>query len=186
MNNALKHNALLVSGLLGFIVPAYFGWTLYIDRVPQNVASWTMVLVLDALGLVLAYKGGNKRPFMQLGWTLAASCIFIALMLNGNPVKWGWVEMASVVLCGVAIFLWLTWDARVAQWSYMFAIYLSFTPQMVDYWVEPQPDTLWLWLWTIATCLLAVLGAEKRDFANTFIPWGAVVLNVIITVLCLL
>lgn len=186
MNNTTKWLAMVVSGALGFIIPTYFAWTLYVDHVPQNIATWTMVLVLDALGLVLAYRGGNKKPYLQLGWALAAFCIFIAVMLNGSPLGWGWTGTVSVVLSVVAIILWLTMSALVAQWAYMAAMYISFIPLMADYWKVPQPDTLWLWLWTIASCLLAVLGAEKRDFANTFVPWAAIGLNVIITVLCVL
>ncbi len=186
MNNTFKHQLMLVSGALGFIIPTYFAWTLYISHEPQNIATWGMVFVLDALGLILAYKGGNKKPYLQIGWAMAAFCIFVAVILNGNIASWGWTETVSVTLCCMAIVLWITKSALVAQWAYMTAMYISFVPLMADYWRQPQPDTLWLWLWTIASCLLAILGAEKRDFANTFVPWAAIGLNTIITVLCLL
>ncbi|MDP2655653.1 MAG: hypothetical protein Q8P17_03960 [bacterium] len=186
MSNTTKWVAVIVSGALGFIIPTYFAWTLYVDHVPQNVATWGMVFALDLLGLILAYRGGNKKPYLQIGWAIAAFCIFVAVILNGDQVRWGWTEIISVILCCVAIVLWLTRSALVAQWAYMAAMYISFVPLMADYWREPQPDTLWLWLWTIASCLLAILGAEKRDFANTFVPWAAIGLNVIITVLCVL
>ena len=186
MNDTTKVLAVVVSGALGFIIPTYFAWTLYADSVPQNVVTWGMVFVLDLLGLILAYRGGNKKPYLQVGWAMAAFCIFVTVMLNGSQVNWGWTEIISVVLCCVAIVLWLTRSALVAQWAYMAAMYISFVPLMVDYWKEPQPDTLWLWLWTIVSCFLAILGAEKRDFANTFVPWAAIVLNVIIVGLCIL
>ncbi len=67
----------------------------------------------------------------------------------------------------------------------MAAMYIAFVPLMVNYWYEPQPETLWLWYWTIGTCLLAIYGANKRDFANTFVPWGAIVLNAIVAWLCI-
>ena len=186
MSNLAKHWIMLISGILGFVIPAYFAWTLYADHIPQNVATWGMVLVLDVLGLILAFKGGNKKPYLQAGWALAALFIFLAVLLNGDQVVWGWTESVSVFLCAAAIVLWITKSALVAQWAYIAAMYISFVPLMADYWKEPQPDTLWLWLWTIIACLLAVLGAEKRDFANTFVPWAAAILNVAITVLCLL
>jgi len=186
VNSALKQRSLEASGILGFLIPAYFGWTLYITHTPQNIATWGMVLVLDALGLTLAYKDGNKKPYMQLGWALAAVGIFGAVVSSGNEIDWGWIETISVLLCGEAVVLWITMSARTAQWAYMAAMYISFLPQMVDYWKVPQPDTLWLWLMSLVTCLLAILGAEKRDFANTFVPLGAGILNLIITVLCLM
>lgn len=174
------------SGVLGFIVPTYFAWTLYIDRVPQNIATWGMVFILDLLGLVLSYRDGNKKPYMQLGWALASVCILTAMITSGNQSVWGRTETVSVLLCGIAVVLWVTRSARAALWAYMAAMYFSFVPLMADYWKVPQPDTLWLWLWSVATCLLAILGAERRNFTNTFVPWGALILNVIISVLCLL
>jgi len=186
VNNTLKNQALLASGLLGFVIPTWFAWTLYVDRIPQNVATWGMVFALDGLGLILAFKGGNRKPYLQVGWAMAALCIFAAVMLNGEQIVWGWTETVSVILCGIAVVLWVTRSALVAQWAYMTAMYISFVPLMKDYLEEPQPDTLWLWLWTIASCLLAILGAEKRDFANTFVPWAAAGLNAIIVLLCIL
>lgn len=181
-----KNRIMLLSGVLGFAVPAWFAWTIYVNNVPQNVATWGMILVLDGLGLVLAFKGGNDKPFLQIGWTLAAMFIFTAILLNGQPLVWGWTETISVVLCAVAIALWITKGALAAQWAYMAAMYLSLVPLASDYWTSPQPDTLWLWLWTIIGCLLAILGAEKRNFATTFVPIGAIGVNAIIAVLCII
>ena len=100
--------------------------------------------------------------------------------------KWGWVETSALILAGVAIVLWLKWSAKKALWAYMAAAYVSTMPLLVDYWNVPQPSTLWLWLWTVGTCLLAIYGSERRDFANTFVPWGALVLIGFIAVLCVL
>jgi hypothetical protein len=180
-----KEFAIRMSGVLGFIVPTYFAWTVYRSNIPQNVASWSMILLLDLLGLVLVYKDGNKRPYLQFGWVLAAICIVLAITLGNSPWQWGMIENVSLALCGIAVVLWLALSARVATVAYMAAMYISLVPLMIDYWKEPQPSTLWLWLWTIATCLLAIYGAAKRDFANTFVPWAAIVLNAIIALLCL-
>jgi hypothetical protein len=181
-----KKLAIPVSGLLGFLIPTYFAWTVYQQGIPQNIATWGMTLLLDVLGLVLVYRAGNKQPYLQLGWTFAALCIVLAVVLGKSPWHWGWIESAALVLGGVAIILWLKLNAEKALWAYMAAAYISCIPLLIDYWKEPQPSTLWLWLWTIGTCLLAVYGAPKRDFANTFVPWGAIVLNGGIAVLCVL
>ncbi len=178
--------AVLMSGILGFAVPTYFAWTVYQENIPQNIATWGLIFLLDGLGLVLAYRAGNKRPYLQIGWCFAAFCIVLAITLGKNPWKWGWVETAALILAGVAIVLWLKWSAKKALWAYMAAAYVSTMPLLVDYWNVPQPSTLWLWLWTVGTCLLAIYGSERRDFANTFVPWGALVLNGFIAVLCVL
>jgi hypothetical protein len=182
----IKEFAVLASGILGFIIPTYFAWTVYQSNTPQNIATWSMILLLDFIGLVLVIRDGNKKPYLQIGWAAAALCIVLAITLSDSPWHWGWTETASLVLCGIAVLLWLRMSARVAIWAYMTAMYASLAPLMVDYWYKPQPETLWLWTWTVGTCLLAIYGAQKRDFANTFVPWAAIVLNAIIAVLCIL
>lgn len=180
-----KESAVLLSGILGFALPTYFAWTVYQDKIPQNIATWFMIFILDFLGLILVYKAGNKKPYIQLGWALASVCILLAITLGKSPWHWGWTENVSFALCGIAILLWLTLNARIAILAYLVAMFASVVPLMADYWKEPQLQTLWLWLSTVGTCLLAIYGADKRDFTNTVIPWAALVLNAMIAVLCL-
>ena len=177
--------AIIVSGLMGFIFPTYFAWTLYQQNLPQNIATWSMVLLLDCLGLFLAYKDGNKKPYLLIGWTLAAACIVVAITIGKSPWHWGWPESVSLFLCGVAVMLWLTMSARRAIWAYTIAMYVSFVPLMIDYY-KPQLETLWLWLGTIVTCILAIHGAPKRDFTHIFVPISALILNAIILILCIM
>jgi hypothetical protein len=184
VNDTYKNRLALASGLLGFGIPTLFAWTLYTKHIPQNIATWGMVFVLDLLGVVLAYRDGNKKPFLQIGWVFAALCILAAVAFSGNPINWGRVETTSVILCVFAIVLWMIKSARAGLWAYMAAMYISFFPLMKDYWYKPEPSTLWLWLGTIVGCVLAILGAKKQDFTHTFVPWSVIVLEVIMTVLC--
>lgn len=181
----LRQMALVVSGLIGFFVPALFALDIYKNHLSQNVATWGMVLAIDFLGLLLAYKAGNKRPLLQAGWCVASVLILLAILSNDGLWHWGWVETISVA-CGItSIWLWQAKGAEFGMWPYMLALYISFVPQGVDFWKQPQPETLWLWGWSIVGCIFAIIGAEKRDFANTFIPWGAAILNVGISIIVL-
>ncbi|MFZ2187419.1 MAG: hypothetical protein WAV46_02210 [Candidatus Moraniibacteriota bacterium] len=167
-------------------MPTYFAWTVYQNNIPQNIATWLMFFLLDFLGLVLVFRAGNKKPYVQLGWAVASVCILTAIALGESPWHWGWMETASLILCGIAIVFWLALNAKVAIWPYLIAMYISAIPLMVDYWKEPQIQTLWLWSSTVVICLMAIYGAERRDFANTVIPWAALILNAIIAILCIL
>ncbi len=184
--NQIRERTAIASGWLGFLLPTYFAWTVYRENIPQNVATWLMIFVLDFLGLALVYKAGNKKPYIQLGWAVASICILIAIALSKSPWHWGWTETASLVLCGIATVLWLTLSAQIAIFAYLVAMYVSCVPLMVDYWSTPQPQTLWLWLCTVGTCFMAIYGASKRDFANTVVPWAALILNAGIAVLSIL
>ena len=180
-----RWHAALWSGILGFLVPTYFGYTLYVNKMPQNIATWGMVLALDVLGLVLAIKDGNKKPYMQIGWVLAATCIFVGAFFSESISVWGLTETISVLMCVVAVILWQTLGPKPGLVSYVTAMWISFVPLAMDYLKEPQSSIAWLWQLTIVSCLLAVVGAEKKDFTNTFVPWGCIGLNVVMWYLCL-
>ncbi|MCR4334054.1 MAG: hypothetical protein NUV60_03545 [Patescibacteria group bacterium] len=175
----------MASGLLSFGICVLFAWMLYVHHVPQSAATWGMSMALDTLGLILVIKDGNTKPFLQLGWAAAGLFVLSAVLMNDNQIGWGLTETLSVLFFGVTVWLWISQTARRALWAYMTARYVAFVPLMAQYWDKPQPDTLWLWLLMVVACLLAILGAEKRDFANTFVPWGAIVMNVFIAALCL-
>jgi hypothetical protein len=179
-----KHYANWVSGILGFAAPTYFAWTIYHLGTPQNVATWGMTVLLDALGLFLVLKGGNKLPLLQVGWFAAACLILTAILVGRSPWHWGIVETASLVLCLVAVVLWLTLSAEAAIFAFVIAFIVATVPLIVDYWTNPQPSTTWLWVVTVFTCLLSIYGAKKQDVAHTAVPWGAIALNGFIAFLC--
>ena len=178
-----KQWANVASGVLGFVAPTYFAWTVYRDGIPQNVATWSMIILLDALGLILVYKDGNRRPFLQLGWFAASFCILAAILIGESPWQWGTVETVSLLLCLVAIILWRTLNAKIAIFAYVTALIVSGAPLAVDYWYVPQPSTTWLWITTILTCFLSIYAAERRDVAHTAVPMGAIFINGLIGIL---
>lgn len=179
-----KEIASKASGILAFAAPTYFAWTVFQQAIPQNVATWGLTLLLDALGLFLAVKAGNRKPWLQLGWFLAAFCILAAVLLGNSPWHWGVVESVSVVFCLIAIVLWLTLSPQAAIFAFITAFIIASIPLMVDYWRVPQPSTTWLWVVTVFTCALSIYGAEKKDVAHTAIPAGAILQNAFFVFLC--
>lgn len=180
-----KDLAVLASGILGFFIPTYFAWIIYQENIPQNLATWSMVLFLDFLGLILVYKSGNKKPYLQIGWCIAATCIVLSILLGDSPWHWGRVETLSVLICLLSVVLWLTCSAKVALFAFLLAFMVSGLPLAVDFWHHPEPNTIWVWAWSLVACVLAIYGAEKRDIANTLVPWTAILTNLILIILCL-
>jgi hypothetical protein len=185
LNQSLKQKLTLLSGILGFIVPMVFAYTIMAQKIPQNIASWGMVLVLDLLGVALAIKAGNKKPYMQIGWAIAAVFIVAAILFTNHSWQFGIVEGASLLFASIAVYMWLFGSPRIGLYAYIAAMYISFAPVMVDYWTNPVLETIWVWEWSALTCMIALFGAEKKDFSSLFVPWAAMVLNLIITWLCL-
>lgn len=178
--------AVILSGIVSFTASTCFALTVFLQDIPQNIATWAMVLILDFIGLILVISDGNKKPYLQIGWTISAFCIVSAIIFNDSPWHWGIIESASSILCAISIVIWIKTTAHKALWAYMVASYTSCYPLIKDYWYSSQPETIWIWLCTIAACLLAIYGAPKRDFANVFIPWNAIIINGTLTMLCVL
>lgn len=179
MNTKKQAVAMWLSAVVGFATPAYFAWQTYTKQWGLNLATWALIFILDALGLVLAYKSGNKRPWIQWGWAVAASLILLATLNNKHTWAFGWVEYICIACCFISVYFWLTEKADRGLMSYIVAVYISFVPQLVDYWDSPQPETWWLWLGSIVACACAIYGAEKKDFVHTFVPWACIPFNLL-------
>ena len=180
--------ALWLSGLIGFAFPFKFAYDIYHNVFVANIVTWLLVLILDVVGLLIAVKEGNKRPYLQLGWAIAAVCIMLAILVRQSTFAIGWVEIASSLLCLLAVILWRTAGQHAAILGFTFqtlAVYVSFIPQAVNYWIKPEPSTWYLWFFTAIGCALAIYASPKKDMRHTFIPWGAFILNVAIMMLVL-
>lgn len=184
-----------LSLVFAFIPPGMFALSIFLGKLPpQNVATWGMVLLLDTVGLLLAYKAYKEKdavpisemPFLQMGWFIAAVCIMYAVLSRSNVIEWRMVETLSLLCCIASVYLWATRDAKSGLYPYMLAMYIAFLPQLFDYWREPQPDTWWLWAGTIVGAMLAIYAAEKRTFDNCFVAWACLPLNAIALAVVLL
>lgn len=188
MSKKLKTWANLLSLVLAFAPPGAFALSIFLNKLPpQNVATWGMVLLLDGVGLILAYNVYKKKPcrlisempFLQLGWAIAAVCIMVAVTTRTNLSSWGWVEIVSLFCCAMAVYLWVIRDAQTGLYPYMLAMYIAFIPQFSNYLERPQPETWWLWVGTVMSAGLAIYASEKRDLRSCFVPWGCIPLNII-------
>lgn len=190
----LRKVALWLSGPLGFAVPAYFAFDIWQGNIKgdPNLASWLMVLILDATSLWIVIANGNKKPYTQVGWTCAAVLIVSAILSRNHAWNWGVVEYWSFGLCFSAIFFWQVISNGFGQRNagmiagfvlQTAAIYISFVPQVMDYWERPDPTTWYVWFLSVLGCLIGIYGAEKRDMPNTFILWACGVLNLAVWLL---
>lgn len=184
------------AGIFGFIVPAFFAWDIYSGHIKDpNTATWLMIWALDFVGLWIVVAEKNPSPWLQVGWVAAATLIMAAIFLRGGSWNWGAIETASIVLCCTAIALWQAcklWKAtaKYRVWIGLFfqtlATYVAFAPQVANYWQHPDSTTWYLWLFSIATGLMAVYGAKnRRDPASVFIPYACSFLNTLIFILVL-
>lgn len=176
----LKEILNITSGLLAMGTATLFSYKVFKQKIPQNLATWAMILILDITGLALAIASGNKEPWMQAGWTFAAVTIVTAILFSNKTFSWGNVEWVSLFFCGVAILTWVNLGAERGFWAYAAAVYISVIPLVLDNWKEPQRTTTWVWAWSVVVCILQLLSIKEGQYnmGHVFVPTALLVLNI--------
>lgn len=188
-NLSLKIIFSWISFILG-LVPLKFAYDIYEKLFIPNMVTWFLILILDVVGLWIVYKEGNKRPLIQIAWVVAAAIIMFAILIRQSIWQIGIIEIVSAIACIVAVILWKTTAnhhaVKLALIFQTIAVYISFIPQAINYWDKPEPGTWYLWFWSAIGCALAIYSSPKHNMVSTFIPWAALVLNILVLWLVLL
>lgn len=171
----------ILSGLIGFAVPTTFGIWLLNAGQAQSIASWAMWTALDLTTLILAIKAGNKKPWLPLGWTIAATFVLIAVIYTGGNWKFGAVEYLSAAGVIIAAYYWIKDKAGMGLWACAIAMFISGLPIAFDYWKNPQQETWWVWVGTVIACTLTISSASKiSDIKQTLVPTSALIYNLML------
>jgi hypothetical protein len=177
--------------VLGSLAAGLYGIRVWLGKEKANLATWSIVLVLDFVGLYLAYATGNEEPYIQLGWCVAATLIVIAAWVRKGDWVWTQNETFVLILCGASVFVWLTSEAvLVSLLGYLAAAYLSVWPQAKDYRRNPEVAKKSAWVWqvsivAIAFPLIAKFVENKYGVGDTLIYYALIGLNVIMASLCM-
>lgn len=161
--NSTKKKINVTSGVLGFLVTFSFGLWLLVQQSSQslNVASWTMWTLLDAITLALMIKGGDREPYLMVGWTVSAVLITAGMLIKGAVWQFGVTEVISMVAVSFAVILWVKnlWGKGIIICAV--AMFVAGVPQLVTFWSAPARDTWWLWVGTGTACLISILSSVK-------------------------
>ncbi len=177
---SIKRFANVLSGIIGLVAPSLFAVMVYLDRIPQNIATWGMICINNVIGIYLVTKEGNATPYMQWGWLISSTGVFVAIVCGANPVHWGAIETYSLAACVLAIGFRVALGATAALLAYVSAVLISSLPLIIDYWYLPQVNTWWLWASTVVSCSLAIFGAKERTVSYVLVPGFIGVLNAFI------
>ncbi len=181
----------LLGAVLGSLAACLYGIRVWLGKEKANLATWSIVLILDFVGLYLAYATGNDEPYIQLGWCVAAMLIVTAAWIRKGDWVWTQNETTVLVLCGASVLVWLASEAvLVSLLGYLAAAYLSAWPQAKDYLRNPEVAKKSAWVWqvsivAIAFPLVAKLVENKYGVGDTLIYYALIGLNVIMASLCM-
>ncbi len=170
----------VTSGLIGWASVSAFAFQIHRMKLHVNLATWGMILLLDVIGLALVILSGNKEPFIQAGWTLAAIFVFIAACVNRGNWEWTLVETFSLVCCVVSIAVWIMSGSAWSLLAYVFAGYFSAIPQAKQYWLDhvEARKSAWLWVVSCFALALAIFGIPSFSPEYSVVPVGFLLLNV--------
>ncbi|KKS35035.1 MAG: hypothetical protein UU98_C0043G0010 [Parcubacteria group bacterium GW2011_GWD2_42_14] len=181
----------VIGAVLGSLAGCIYGIRIFLGKEKANLATWSIVLLLDSAGLYLTYVTGNDEPYIQIGWCFTAALIFVGAWVRKGDWVWTRTETAVLVLCIVSVVLWLTSEAvLVSLFGYLAAAYLSALPQAKDYLRHPEVARKSAWVWQISVVailfpLAAKLVEEKYGIGDTLIYYAFIVLNMSLAVLCM-
>lgn len=179
----MKQKIGFIGGLICAFTIVAFAVHLTIYDVPQNVASWTMWAVLDALMVCSAIAAGNKRPWLPAGFFLGALFVTIILLTKG-VWQWRTIETISAIGTAIASLCWWKMGAKVGVVASTLAMTIAGIPAMHDAWVQPDPSGWWLWGGVAFSCSLSIYsGAWKIE--HQFLPCTSIVFNTVMLVLVL-
>lgn len=181
----------LFGALLGSLAACFYALRVWQRKERANLATWSIVLVLDVAGLYLAYATGNKEPYIQAGWCIAALLIVIAAWARKGDWLWTRTETFVLTICAVSICVWLASEAvLVSLLGYLAAAFLSVWPQAKDYIRHPEVARKSAWVWQVSVLaimfpLIAKLAEHKHGVEHTLIYYALIGLNVIMAVICM-
>lgn len=167
MNN-LKNLLNAASGVLGFLVTFSFGvWLLWQSGSQSlNATSWVMWTLMDGILVALSIRGGNKKPFLFIGWTLAALLITFGILINGAVWQIGFVEMVSIGAVILSVYFWVKDKSEKGLFACAVAMFVAGLPQITSFWHTPATGTWWLWAGTAFVCTLSILGSARWKSAH--------------------
>lgn len=177
--------------VLGSLAACLYAMRVWLKKERANLATWTIVLVLDFAGLYLAYATGNDEPYIQIGWCVAAALIVLAAWTRKGDWLWTRTDTAVLIICAVSVGVWLTSEAvALSLVGYLLAAFLSALPQARDYLRHPDVARKSAWVWQVSIIailfpLAAKLVEAKYGVEHTLVYYALISLNVFMAGLCM-
>lgn len=181
----------LTGAVLGSLAACLYALRVWQKKERANLATWSIIFVLDVAGLYLTYVTGNHEPYIQIGWCIAALLIVIATWVRKGNWLWTRAETIVLALCTASVSVWLMSEAvLVSLIGYLTAVYLSAWPQAKDYLGHPEMARRSAWVWQVSIIailfpLAAKFVEQKYGVGHTFIYYALIVLNLIMAALCM-
>lgn len=184
----------VIGAIIGSSAACLYAVRIWRMKERANLATWSVVWVLDFVGLYLTYVTGNKEPYIQLGWCVAATLIVVATWIRRGDWQWTRIESITLAITVASVAVWIIGAkgevAILALSGYILACFVSVWPQARDYIKRPDVAQKSAWMWQVSLLSLTFIIASKWvagkfGFGDTLVYYALFLLNAIMMALCL-
>lgn len=176
---------------LGSLTACLYALRVWQKKECANLATWSIIFILDFVGLYLTYVTGNHEPYIQIGWCIAVTLIVAAAWIRKGDWLWKGTDTVVLVTCAMSVLVWVTSkEVFLSLFGYLAAVYGSSIPQARDYTSDPHAAHKSAWMWQLSLiAILFPISAKLLDgkygIEHTLVYVALFVLNIIMAALCM-
>jgi len=143
---------------------------------PTGFATFMMWALLDCLLLINTIRNGQPI-WLPFGWVVGATVTSIALGIRGT---WHWTrrETFSLACATIAATVSVLMSGRGGLVASVIAMIAAGMPILIDNLTRPVKATFMLWLVTVISCVISLLGSDW-SFDGTVLQWSSLTYNVL-------
>ncbi len=175
------------SGILVSIAASAYAVQIYRSHLKINIATWGMILLIDSIGLSLAFATGNSNPLIHIAWVLTDVFILFAALSNKSNWKWSYIETVSLLICITSLSSWLITQSSWSIYGYLIACLFTLIPQAYQYWKNKAlaRKSAWIWIINSIALVMTILSVQMLTPEYTVVTLGLLTLNLTMVLIAL-
>jgi hypothetical protein len=169
----------IIAGVLVSIVATLYAVQIYRLRLNVNIATWGMILLIDVLGLILAFSAGNREPYIHLAWVTTDILICSAIIIRHPHFAWSRFDTASLLLFLISLSVWMISDSELSVFGYLIACFFTLLPQARQYFHDRRiaRKSSWIWIMNCIALVMTILSVPVITYEYSLVSLGLLVLN---------
>jgi len=182
----LKEKIGKFGGVIAFLAIIVFAIQIAFTNLVQNSVSWILWLLLDVISLLTALHAGNKKPWLQIAFSIGAFTVVSVLLVKGDWT-WGWVETIAVIGVSVSLLAWWKIGPTAGVVASTIATDIAGLPAMHDAILLPSdPSSAWMWGIIAISAICVLISTEKWTIKDRLYPLSTLIYNALMFVFTIL
>lgn len=165
----------------GCVITLYIPLWLSLSRgtLRQNIATWILWVVLDAIAfLSIWWQGGN---YLLVALYVIGGSVTIFITLRSRHFAWTKIESVTTLLVIVSIVMWALSGARMGTIMSTLGVVFAGVPQLIDSWRNPRENSVVIYGGFTGVNVLALLEGKNWSIEERFYPFSCALLCLGIT-----